>query len=119
MAEYNKIDYKKIAVIIIIFTLLDYLVHLVAQNIPFFPHLEVLPSFYFIGKIIVLLIAIPIVLRIKVLNTLFKRCIVLAILLQVRYFIITSYDLTTHVVMMLVHYVMLRVAFMLSEKMEV
>jgi len=110
-----KINFKKIAIVIGIFTLLDYLLHLYGNNIPVFPNLGELPQFYFIGKVIVLAIAIPIVMRIKQLNTLFKQCIVLAILLQVRYYFTIPYSLTTQISMVVIHYILLRISFKSEE----
>jgi len=110
-----KINFKKIAIVIAIFTLLDYLLHLYGNSIPVFPQLDELPQFYFIFKLITLAIAIPIVMGIRQLNTLFKQCIVLALLLQVRYYFTIPYSLTTQVSMVVIHYILLRISFKAEE----
>lgn len=98
-------------IITVLFTVLDYFAHVF--NI--LPGLEELPPLYFIFK----LIALPAVLIVLVNRFRLKQfvlCTVAALILQTRYFLTTNYDIRTHVIMIVVHYVLILVSIKLAER---
>ena len=121
---YRDADWKGIFLIIGLFILFDFLLHVAVDLLRssgymvdlFFPAHSYLPDYYYIGKLIFLTIAIPIIINVKRLNSAFKQCITLAILLQARYLIIAGYSIITDISMILIHYALLRLAFVLETK---
>ena len=102
---------KDAIIITLIFTLGDYLIHLFGFILP---GLETLPDFYFIFKLIALPITLLILVNRFKLKT-FALCTVAAVLLQTRYFLLGTYDITTNILFIVVHYVLILIAIKLYE----
>ena len=111
----NKQLIKKIVILTIVFTILDYLLH----HYEFFmPSVHSVGTFYFIGK----LIALPIILYFLI--TLFNMkgrwmYAIAAVLLQTRYYLTYGYDLKTNIIMVTTHYSLMLIASIIIENKEV
>ncbi len=106
---------KYVIAVTIIFTVLDYFLHLYELLIP---GLDNLPEFYFIFKVI----SLPIILYILITQFKLKKhmlCWAVAIILQTRYYFTAGYDLQTNIIMIVVHYVLILIAILILENNKV
>ena len=112
---FNKKAVKFSIGLVIVFTILDYILHLIGIE-GLFPQLGMLPGFYFIGKILVILVAVPILINfLKVDLSRFSGksvifCVLLSTILQVRYFYTAGYDFQINLAMMLIHYFLILIS---------
>ena len=107
---------KTAIVIIVIFTILDYLLHIVGFTN--FPMLVELLPFYFVGKLVLGTLVLWFLLtRTKITNIVYKAIIV-AVVLQVRYYFQTPYDTTTQLTMVAVHAALLWISYIIYERIK-
>ncbi len=107
----NKTNVKIAVIVTVIFTILDYIAHVL--NI--LPEIAQLPQSYFIYKIIILPIVLYILLERKIKSE-FWICSLGALSLQVRYYFLGIYDIKTNLIMLVVHYVLIRISFIIYKR---
>ncbi len=106
------LDLRNAVLITFIFTVLDYIAHVMG----ILPVIAELPTLYFIFK----LIALPLTLIILV-NRFnlrgFSLCIAAAILLQIRYFLLNIYSTQVNILMIVIHYFLILISIMIVRRM--
>ena len=95
----EKFNFKEAIIVTLIFTALDYIVHVIG----ILPEIPALPEGYFIFKVI----ALPLILVFLSTRANFKGFLIyplVAVILQVRYYFLDIYDVNINIMMIVIHY---------------
>ena len=112
MVNYNSL--KKAAIITILFTVGDYILH--AIGFTYFPHNSLLGNYYYIGKLIGSTAILYYLLEYRENWHVYIKSLIVGLILQGRYYFTYPYSMTTNIVMILVHAMLVFISFKLLEK---